>query len=110
MCALICEPSPSTSRPPDSRCRSYAEYAIAIGVRAKATATEVPSSIRSVAVAASARATNGSCAASVTNNPRTAPLRSASRAIAAIRSGPPWNAMSTAISPVMGGGYGEAAP
>ena len=60
MCGLICEPSPSVNRPPDSACTSLACSATVIGFRANATTIDVPISIRSVRSAAMAQARNGS--------------------------------------------------
>src|SRR3954452_16277866 len=73
MCALIWVPSPRCSRPPDSACRSSAAAAVVIGLRANATAIAVPSSTRSVAVAASASPMNGSCLTSLSQNPSNLP-------------------------------------
>ena len=61
MCGLIWLPSPRWNRPPDSACRSHACAASVIGLRAKAMATAVVSSSRSVASAASTSGRNGSC-------------------------------------------------
>jgi hypothetical protein len=69
MCGLICDPRPRMNRPADARWRSFAVYAVTIGVRANATAMPVPSSIRSVCSAAMAAGRKGSCAVSAVNNP-----------------------------------------
>jgi hypothetical protein len=47
-------------RPRAAACRSFAVYATVMGLRANATAMEVPSSIRDVATAATASGRNGS--------------------------------------------------
>ena len=60
MWGLICEPSPSMNRPLEKVWRSLASTAVLMGLRAKATAIPVPSSIRSVCSAASRRGRNGS--------------------------------------------------
>ena len=60
MCGLIWLPSPSEKRPFDASCRSLAIDAMVIGVRAKAMATPVDSSSRSVARAASSSGKKGS--------------------------------------------------
>ena len=49
MCAFTCDPRPSTRRPREKRWRSCAVYATDMGEREKATAIDVPMSIRSVA-------------------------------------------------------------
>ena len=60
MCGLICEPSPSVNRPPESAWTSLACSATVIGLRANATAIEVPTPIVSVRSAAIAQARKGS--------------------------------------------------
>ena len=60
MCGLICEPSPSVKRPPESAWTSFACSATVIGLRANATTIEVPISIRSVRSAATAQPRKGS--------------------------------------------------
>ena len=60
MCGLICEPKPRMKRPPEKACRSLAVTAVVMGLRANATAMLVPSSMRSVASAASNKLRNGS--------------------------------------------------
>jgi hypothetical protein len=69
MCGLIWDPRPSSSRPRDSSCTSFAWTAMDIGLRANATAIAVPSSMVSVATAASPRARNGSCLISLVHTP-----------------------------------------
>ena len=69
MCGLICEPSPSRSRPFDSSCTSLACTAVDIGLRANAMTRLVPSSMRLLAIAARATATNGSCLVSLVQIP-----------------------------------------
>ncbi len=61
MWVLICEPRPSSRRPPEISCTSLAWTASDIGLRAKASAMAEPSLISVVTVAARVRATNGSC-------------------------------------------------
>ena len=60
MWGLIWLPSPSTKRPFEKDCRSQPMLASVIGLRANATAIDVPSSSRSVCSAASRRGRNGS--------------------------------------------------
>ena len=60
MCGLICEPSPSVKRPPESAWQSLAASATVIGLRAKATAIAVPISTFSVRSAATAQPRKGS--------------------------------------------------
>ena len=67
--ARTCEPSPTTKRPPVEPARSQPTCATAIGVRAKAIATPVCSSTRSVAAPATASARNGSCLFSIAMMP-----------------------------------------
>jgi hypothetical protein len=67
--ALTCEPSPTVNRPPVAPARSQLTLATAIGERAKAIATLVCSSMRSVAVPATASARNGSCLFSIAATP-----------------------------------------
>ena len=69
MCALIWEPSPRMKRPFERSWRSLASMARFMGLRANATAIPVPSSIRSVAVAATASGRKGSCAVSADQMP-----------------------------------------
>ena len=69
MCGLICEPRPSSKRPPETSCTSLAAIATVIGLRAKATMMPVPSSIRSVSPAATASASNASIWVSATQAP-----------------------------------------
>ena len=69
MCGSTCEPRPRLNRPPDRSCRSFASTAVLIGLRANATAIDVPNSIVDVVPAATPSATNGSCWASATQNP-----------------------------------------
>lgn len=58
--ALIWLPSPSMKRPREAACRSFAVYAVVMGLRANATAIDVPSEIRDVAPATTASGRNGS--------------------------------------------------
>ena len=51
-------------RPPEALARSHAMWASTIGLRGKATAIDVPSLMRPVAVAATASGRNGSCCVS----------------------------------------------
>jgi hypothetical protein len=67
--ALTCEPRPMTKRPPVAPARSQPTLATAIGDRAKAIATLVCNSIRSVMVPATASARNGSCLFSIEATP-----------------------------------------
>ena len=60
MWGLICEPRPSVKRPSESAWTSFACSATVIGLRAKATAIEVPIPIVSVRSAAIAQARKGS--------------------------------------------------
>ena len=69
MWGLIWLPSPSTNRPPVSACRSHPMFASSIGLRAKATAIDVPSSISEVLPAATASGRNGSCDVSAVHAP-----------------------------------------
>ena len=69
MWGLIWEPSPSMNRPSDRVWRSLATMARFIGLRAKATAMPVPSSIRSVCSAASTSGRNGSWPVSADQSP-----------------------------------------
>ena len=69
LCALTCEPRPMTKRPPKEPAMSQPSSATAIGVRAKAIATPVWSSTRSVAAPATASARNGSCLFSIAMMP-----------------------------------------
>ncbi len=55
LCPLTWVPSPSVKRPPDAFCRSQAVCAVIIGLREKTVAMFVPSLMREVAVAATAR-------------------------------------------------------
>src|SRR5262249_31220844 len=54
-------PRPSVKRPPEAAWRSQAMLASTMGLRANATAMAVPSPMREVPVAATARGRNGSC-------------------------------------------------
>ena len=67
MCGRICDPSPSTNRPPLICCRSYPTFASTIGFRAKPIATAVPRRSRDVVCDARASGRNGSCFASNEN-------------------------------------------
>ena len=69
MCGLICDPSPSVKRPPESAWTSLACSATVIGLRAKATTIAVPIPIVSVRSAAIAQARNGSICVSNANQP-----------------------------------------
>ena len=69
MCALIWLPSPRMKRPREAACRSFATYAVVMGLRAKATAIDVPREIRDVAPAATASGRNGSWATSAVQAP-----------------------------------------
>jgi len=60
MCGLIWLPRPRVNRPLVAKCRSLAVAASVIGVRANATAIEVPSSRVVVTPAAAARGRKGS--------------------------------------------------
>src|SRR6185312_5789774 len=84
LCARTCDPSPTTKRPPVEPARSHPVSATAIGVRAKAIATEVCSSILSVAAPATASARNGSCLFSIVTMP-SYPSASAARAASGTR-------------------------
>ena len=64
-----CDPRPITKRPPVEPARSQPTSATAIGVRAKAIATLVCNSMRSVAAPATASARNGSCLFSIEATP-----------------------------------------
>ena len=64
MCGRIWLPRPSTKRPPDSSCMSWPRWASVMGVRAKAMATDVPSSMVSVSPAAATSGRNPSWRAS----------------------------------------------
>ena len=72
---------PSAKRPFEAVCRSQQAFATTIGLRGKAMATAVPSSIRFVAVAATACARNGSWRFSIVSTP-SKPAASASAAAA----------------------------
>ena len=74
------------NRPPDRAARSHAAWAVTIGLRGKAMATSVPSTMLSAASAARAQAMNGLWAASVTHRPAK-PAAWAWPAIAPIRAG-----------------------
>lgn len=75
MWGLICEPRPSTKRPPVTVWRSHAVLARVIGVRAKPIAIAVPSSMVDVCSPATASGMNGSCFAS-NENARSYPIAS----------------------------------
>jgi hypothetical protein len=78
------EPRPSANRPPDSRCIDHAVKAIAVGLRAKAIATDVPTPSVLVAAAAAARTTIGSSLVS-SHTSRSYPSSSTRRACSAMR-------------------------
>ena len=67
MCGRICEPSPSTKRPPVTVCRSHAVLASVIGVRAKRDRDRGAELDRRVCSPATASGMNGSCLASNEN-------------------------------------------
>ena len=69
MWGLIWLPRPSTNRPRDRVCRSQPMLASSIGLRAKATAMAVPSSISLVWAAAAASGRNGSWGPSAVHAP-----------------------------------------
>ena len=69
MCGLIWLPRPRMNRPFENGCRSFAVWASVIGLRAKATAIDVPSSRRSVCSAPSRQARNGSWLVSAVQAP-----------------------------------------
>jgi len=60
---------PRTNRPREATCKSQLAFATTIGLRGKAIATDVPSSMRSVFTAAMACARNGSCLFSIVSSP-----------------------------------------
>src|SRR5262245_22592912 len=61
---FTCEPSPRMKRPPEALARSQEMWARTMGLRGKATAIDVPSLMRLVAVAATASGRKGSCCVS----------------------------------------------
>ena len=69
MCGLIWLPRPRMNRPPEYAWRSQAVLASVIGLRANATAIDVPSSSVSVCSAASNSGRNGSCDVSAVHAP-----------------------------------------
>src|SRR5215217_5047583 len=69
MCGLIWLPSPRMKRPCDAICRSHAVLASVIGLRAKATAIDVPSSRFDVASEAGTSGRNGSWLVSAVQPP-----------------------------------------
>ena len=69
MWAWIWLPSPSRNRPPERAWRSQPTWASTIGLRAKATAMAVISSMRSVLWAARPRGRNGSWLVSADSSP-----------------------------------------
>ena len=81
MCGLIWLPRPSMKRPFEYAWRSHAVLANVIGLRAKATAIAVPSSIDSVRSAASRIGRKGSWLVSEDNAPEK-PAASSSAACA----------------------------
>ena len=58
MCGWICDPNPTTARPPLASWSDHAAYAKVMGVRAKAMATPVANSIRGAVAAAWASCTS----------------------------------------------------
>ena len=69
MCGLIWLPRPRMKRPLEYACRSHARLASVIGLRAKATAIDVPSSSSDVCSAASSSGRNGSWLVSAVQPP-----------------------------------------
>jgi hypothetical protein len=69
MCGLIWLPRPRMKRPFEYACRSQPMLASSIGLRAKATAIDVPSSTCSVCSAASSSGKNGSWLVSAVQTP-----------------------------------------
>ena len=69
MWARTWDPRPSRNRPDDRACRSQAVVARAMGLRAKATAMDVPSSMGAAAVAARASGRKGSWLSSADQRP-----------------------------------------
>ena len=69
MCGLIWLPSPKTNRPWENDCKSQPIFANVIGLRANATAMEVPISSCFVCSAARSSGKNGSCAVSAVHPP-----------------------------------------
>jgi hypothetical protein len=69
MCGLIWLPRPRTKRPWENACRSFAVWAVVIGLRANATAIDVPISSVVVCSAPSRQARNGSWLVSAVHAP-----------------------------------------
>ena len=69
MCGLIWLPRPRMKRPFENACRSQPMLARVIGLRANATAIDVPSSSVSVCSAASSSGRNGSWLVSAVHTP-----------------------------------------
>ena len=69
MCGLIWLPRPRMNRPCEYICRSHAVLASVIGLRAKATAIDVPSSSSDVSAAAVTSGRNGSWLVSAVQPP-----------------------------------------
>jgi hypothetical protein len=69
MCGLIWLPRPRMKRPFENACRSQPTFASVIGLRANATAIEVPSSSVVVCSAARRSGKNGSCDVSAVHAP-----------------------------------------
>ena len=80
MCGRICEPRPSTNRPPDIRCSRSAICARSMGLRANTIAMFVKSVARVVCSPARTSGKNGSCGPSAVYSP-SKPMPSSSRAI-----------------------------
>jgi len=81
--ALTWVPRPRIKRPSERLWRSQAVWAVSIGEREKAIATEVPSSMPSVAPAATASGRKASCLVSLVHRPAK-PKSSAARAVRSI--------------------------
>jgi len=69
MCGLIWLPRPRTKRPSENVWRSHPRWASSIGLRAKATAIDVPISTSDVCSAASSSGRNGSFDVSALQTP-----------------------------------------
>jgi len=69
MCGLIWLPSPKMNRPCENDCKSQPIFANVIGLRANATAMEVPISRCDVCSAARSSGKNGSCEVSAVQPP-----------------------------------------
>ena len=67
--ARICEPSPSTKRPPEADCKSQLALATGIGLRENAIAIPVQRASRDVFTAAIPSERNGSCRFSEVTTP-----------------------------------------